>query len=293
VHSREFALDFKQIDGPQLPLLADALHAEAAAAIATLSLRGNLFGGGKVRELVGALVTARSVVALCELRLGANVHLGEEGVRALAAMLAQPSCQLRVLLLYGCALSPACGHELSAALEQNQALRALDLRDNALDDDAVLALMAARATMQTHGLYLDLSIEGNPISSATYQLVALTHYSDSAQRLNEPSRVVLDAPAMSAASRVNRLGDLSLSFHTDATYDEDPSHLAHPGGGAGGADAARDPRPPRAGQGHDDASAPLGANPPGSGPGAFASTDPQRLRVQSQGHSDVGMTPNE
>jgi hypothetical protein len=285
VHSREFALDFKQIDGPQLPLLADALRAEDSAAIATLSLRGNLFGGGEVRELVGALVTARSVVALCELRLGANVHLGMEGVRALGAMLAQPGCQLRVLRLDGCALSPACGHELSAALEQNRALRALDLRDNALDDDAVLALMAARATMQTHGLYLDLSIQGNPISSATYQLVALTHYSDSAQVVGEPSLVGPDTQATSASSRADRLGESSARFRSDATHDRDSSRTSHPGGGAGSADAACEPQPPfrSAGQGDHDASAQLGATPPGpaSGPGTVGTTDPRRLHGQS------------
>ncbi|KAG8463285.1 hypothetical protein KFE25_004796 [Diacronema lutheri] len=162
-----FALDGKQVDVQHVPLIAAVLTSSANLAYLTcLSLRSNLLSSEAVRAVVARLVLAEPMAALVELDLSYNAHIGVAGVKALARAAAHARFNLEQLGLRGCELEPDAGAPLARLVRRARRLAHLDVRDNALDDGAISAVVDASSGT----CFL---VDGNPISARVFQLVAL------------------------------------------------------------------------------------------------------------------------
>lgn len=165
------------MDGTLLLHLAEGLISDGALArITSLSLCGNLFDANDVAALLRTLVCRPEATALHTLRLAHNVHIGVEGVRHLAAALARSDYRLHHLDLRGCRLGHEAGLVLARALGRARHLHLLTLADNALSDEAVLALLETRRQMGPRGMRITLAVQGNPVSNVTRHLVMLAHF---------------------------------------------------------------------------------------------------------------------
>lgn len=98
---------------------------------------GLLDAGAKA---LAAVLCTSSRSKLRELRLGGNA-IGDEGVAALAAVIAMPSCRLRRLSLSGNAISDLGAQALAKALAGNTVLEELDLWGNHLTDEGKKAII--------------------------------------------------------------------------------------------------------------------------------------------------------
>lgn len=130
-----------------------------------LFVYGNVLGDMGVRHLCEGLLLAKDITenlvlsecslstACCEplaqvlsstqsltRLLLINNKIGDLGLKLLCEGLKQPDCQLKDLSLWTCNLTGACCWDLCNALYTNEHLRDLDLSDNALGDEGVLAL---------------------------------------------------------------------------------------------------------------------------------------------------------
>ncbi|KAG8458276.1 hypothetical protein KFE25_001568 [Diacronema lutheri] len=164
---RVFALDGKQVDVQHVPLIAAVLTSSSKlTSLTCLSLQSNLLSSEAVHSLVAQIVLAEPMAALVELDLSHNVHIGAAGIEALASAAAHAHFNLEQLRLRGCELEPDAGAPLALLVGSARRLAQLDVRDNALDDGAVSAII--EASSQTA-----LLVDGNPISARVFQLVAL------------------------------------------------------------------------------------------------------------------------
>nr|XP_044995263.1 ribonuclease inhibitor [Jaculus jaculus]XP_044995268.1 ribonuclease inhibitor [Jaculus jaculus]XP_044995274.1 ribonuclease inhibitor [Jaculus jaculus]XP_044995283.1 ribonuclease inhibitor [Jaculus jaculus]XP_044995293.1 ribonuclease inhibitor [Jaculus jaculus]XP_044995302.1 ribonuclease inhibitor [Jaculus jaculus]XP_044995308.1 ribonuclease inhibitor [Jaculus jaculus] len=84
----------------------------------------------------------RSKSNLKELSL-ANNELGDEGARLLCESLLEPGCQLELLWVKTCSLTPACCSHFRSMLAQNRSLLELQMSSNPLGDSGVQELCEA------------------------------------------------------------------------------------------------------------------------------------------------------
>ncbi|XP_045842771.1 NACHT, LRR and PYD domains-containing protein 2 [Meles meles] len=98
--------------------------------------------------------------SLTHLDLGLN-HIGITGLKFLCEALKKPTCNLKCLWLWGCAITPFCSEVLSSALGSNQSLVTLDLGQNSLGYCGVKmlcdTLKLQRSSLRTLRLKIDES----------------------------------------------------------------------------------------------------------------------------------------
>ncbi|XP_061124926.1 NACHT, LRR and PYD domains-containing protein 12-like [Syngnathus typhle] len=140
---RELDLGWNNLGDDGLEALAAGL-AKPQCPLQVLKLRLCKLSEKSCKALASVL---SSPCSLRELDLGAN-DLGDDGLEALAAGLANPHCTLQVLGLSGCKLSEKSCEALASVLSSLCSLRELDLGWNDLRDDGLEALAIGLAKPQ-------------------------------------------------------------------------------------------------------------------------------------------------
>ncbi|XP_061124751.1 NACHT, LRR and PYD domains-containing protein 3-like isoform X2 [Syngnathus typhle] len=140
---RELNLSYNDLCDNRLEALAAGL-AKPQCTLQVLKFRGCNLSKKSCKALASVL---SSPCSLRELDLGRN-DLGDDGLEALAAGLANPQCTLQVLGLRECNLSKKSCEALASVLSSPGSLSELDLSWNYFGDDGLEALAAGLAKPQ-------------------------------------------------------------------------------------------------------------------------------------------------